>query len=141
MNKIQMVLAALMIFTIAGLSQAQTFYPELKKYSAADKEQLDKTYASILSSKYNGNVENALAVVVMMKLDLPADEFPMIKERIDYLAANGATPVIRSKASLAGAVFARPTIFKEEAARHYDTTDAFFSAVAERADKASLSTN
>ncbi len=50
MNKKQMVLAALMIFAITNLSQAQTFFPVLKNYSAADKERLDKIYATGLSS-------------------------------------------------------------------------------------------
>ena len=141
MNKIQMVLAALMIFTIAGLSQAQTFYPVLKKYSAADKERMDKIFAFSLSFTNNGVIESALALVTMMKLDLPADEFPMIKDKIDYLAANGATLVIRSKAYLAGAVFAKPAMFKEEAARQYNNQNAFFSALADRMTKTLFSSN
>ena len=40
MNKKQMLLATLMIFATANLSQAQTFYPVLKKYSAAYKERV-----------------------------------------------------------------------------------------------------
>jgi hypothetical protein len=141
MNKKQMVLAALMIFAITDLSQAQTFYPVLKNFSAADKERMDKTYAHSLSFTNNGLIESALAVVTMIKLDLPADEFPMIMDKIDYIANNGATPVIRSKAFLARIVFANPAMFKEEAAHQYSDPNAFFSALADRMTKTLLSSN
>jgi len=139
MNKKQMVLAAMMIFATANLSQAQTFYPVLKKYSTADKEQLEKTYASALHSGHNGFIETALAIVTMMKLDLPADEFPMIKKEIDYLAAHSRTPMIRYRACLAGAVFDNPAMFIVEAAHQYTDADAFFSALDNRTTNPLLS--
>ena len=135
MNRKQMILAALMIVVITGFSQAQTFYPALKGYSAEAKEQLDLAYASLLKSQNNHYIENALATVTMIKLDLPADKFPMIQNRIDTIAEHATTPTIQYRASLAKAVFANTAFFKEEAACHYETTDAFFSAVAERAVK------
>ncbi len=141
MNKKQMVLAALMIFAITNLSQAQTFFPVLKNFSTADKERLDKTYAAALSSKHNGFIESALAIVTMIKLDIPADEFPAIKDEIESLVVNGTTPVIRYKAYLAEAVFANPAMFKAEATRQYSDRDAFFSALAERMSKTLLSSN
>lgn len=139
MNKKHMVLAALMIFAITSLSQAQTFYPVLKNFSAADKERLDKVYAVSLSSNQNGLVGSALAVVTMMKLDIPADEFPMIRDRIEYLAAHSSKPMIRYRACLAEAVFANPAMFKEVAAHQYSDTDEFFSALADNKAKPLLS--
>jgi hypothetical protein len=139
MNKKQMVLAALMITAITNLSQAQTFYPVLKKFSTAEKERMDRSYAVSLNFTYNGLIESALAVVTMIKLDLPEDEFPMIKGAIDDLAVHGTTPVIRSKAFLAKAVFANPAIFKEEAARQYSDPNTFFCALADRMTKTLLS--
>ena len=141
MNKKQVFLAALIIVIAAALTQAQSFYPALKGYSAEAKAQLDMTYANLLNSKNNQYIENALATVAMIKLDLPADEFPLIQNKIDAIAANGATPTIQYKASLAKAVYANTALFKVEAARHYDTTDAFFSAIAQKAGNASVSTN
>jgi len=139
MNKKQMVLAAMMIFAIANLSEAQTFYPALKKYSTADKERLEKTYAVALSSGHKGFIEAALAIVTMIKLDLPADEFPMIRKEIDYLAAHSTTPMIRYRACLAGAVFDNPAMFIVEAAYHYSDADAFFSALDNRTTNTLLS--
>jgi hypothetical protein len=75
----------------------------------------------------------------MIKLDLPTDEFPMIKKKIDCLAADGVTPVIRSKAFLASIVFANPAIFKEEAAHQYSDPNTFFCALADRMTKTLLS--
>ncbi len=139
MNKKQMVLVALMLGAITNLSQAQTFFPVLKNFSAADKERVDKGYAISLSMKNKGLNESALAVVTMVKLDLPADEFSRIKDEIDRLVTEGTTPVIRYKAYLAEAVFANPAMFKEEASRQYDDRDAFFSALAGRMTIALLS--
>jgi hypothetical protein len=139
MNKKQMVLAALMLGALTNLSQAQTFFPVLKNFSAADKERVDKSYAISLSSDNNGLNESALAVVAMVKLDLPAEQFSRIKEEIDRLVTNGATPVIRYKAYLAEAVFANPAMFKDVAARQYTNRDAFFGALAEKMTKTLLS--
>lgn len=141
MNKKQVILAALMIVIGTALIQAQTFYPALKGYSAEAKEQLDLAYASLLKSQNNHYIENALATVAMIQLDLPTDKFPLIQNRIDTIAANAATPTIQYRASLAKAVFANTAFFKEEAARHYETTDAFFSAIAQRAALASARNN
>ena len=139
MNKKQMVLAGLMLGAITNLSQAQTFFPVLKKFSEADKERIDKNYAISLSMEHNGINESALAVVAMVKLDLPADEFSMIKGEIDRLVTNGATPMIRYRAYLVKAVFANPAMFKEEAARQYSDRDEFFSALAGKMAKVLLS--
>ena len=139
MNKKQMVLAALMVGAITTLSQAQTFFPVLKNFSAADKERIDKNYAVAMSMVNDGINESALAVVAMVKLDLPADEFSMIKGEIDLLVTNGATPMIRYRAYLVKAVFANPAMFKEEAEHQYSDRDAFFSAIAERLTKTLLS--
>ncbi len=139
MNKKQMILAGLMLGAIINLSQAQTFFPVIKKFSEADKERIDKNYAISLSMEHNGINESALAVVTMVKLDLPADEFLMIKKEIDRLVTNGATPVIRYKAYLAKAVYANPAMFKEVVACQYSDRDVFFSALAERMTKVLLS--
>lgn len=138
MNKKQMVLAVLMMGAISTLSQAQTFFPVDQTFSPAQKERVDKSYAYSLSYTNEGLLESALAVVTMIKLDLPADEFSRIKDEIEHLAMNGTTPVIRYKAYLAEAVFANPAMFKEETARQYRDEDAFFSALAQRMTKTLL---
>jgi hypothetical protein len=138
MNKTQMVLVALMIGAISTFSQAQTFFPVDQKFSPAEKERVDKNYAHSLSYTNEGILESALAVVTMMKLDLPAAEFSRTKDELDRLAMDGTTPVIRYKAYLAEAVFANPAMFKEETARQYRDEDAFFSALAQRMTKTLL---
>jgi len=141
MKKKQIMLAALMIMGGTTLTQAQKFFPDLKKYSAEEKEVLDKSYANLLSARDNEYIENTLAIVTMIKLDLPADQFPMIQNKIDTIAAQAATSTIQYRAALAKEVFAHTAIFKEEAAGHYTTTNALFSAIAERVGKVSVSSN
>jgi hypothetical protein len=134
MNKEQIVLAVVIICVITNLSQAQTFFPVLKKYSSADKARADNIYSDCLRSNHSEIIEGTLSIVFMMKLDVPSDKFPKIKDQID-----GATPVVRYKAYLARAVFANHAMFKEEAAHQYSNPETFFSALAERMTKTFLS--
>jgi hypothetical protein len=138
MKKRRTALAALMVFAIAAASQAQSFYPKLKNFSASDKERMDKIYTDCLTSGNNGIVQDALAIVTMMKLDTPADQYPRIKNEIDDLAASSGKPAIRYKAYLAGVVFTNPSFFQEEAKRLYNDPDSFFRALAERLTKTFL---
>ena len=130
MKKKQVILAAIMILAAVNLSHAQFFFPSLAKFSPAKKECIERNYAADLSSECTGIVESALAVVTMVKLDLPADELPILKEKIENLVITGATPVIRYKAYLAGTVFTNPTMFKRESLRSYSNPDEFFNALA-----------
>jgi hypothetical protein len=141
MNKIQIILAAIMIMGGTTLTQAQKFFPDLKKYSAGEKEVLDMSYANLLNARDNEYIEHTLAIVTMIKLDLPADQFPKIQNKIDTIVAQAATPTIQYRAALAKEVFAHTAIFKEEAGRQYATTDALFSAIAERTGKVSVTSN
>lgn len=139
MNKKQMVLAMLMTGAVSTFASAQSFYPADQKYTSAEKVRVDKTYAPMLDSPCNGIVESSLAIVTMVKMDLPSDEFTRIKDEIDRLSLNGSTPVIRYKAYLAEAVFSNPTMFKEETGRSYANDDALFSALAQRMTTSLLS--
>ncbi len=139
MNKKQLVLVALMIGATINLLQAQSFYPVLKNFSTAEKERVDKVFANSLSSGNNGLIESVLTIVTKMKLDLPADEFPKIKDEIDNLVTDGTTPVVRYKAYLAGAVFANPEMFKGQTTHQYNNQEAFFSELAETMTKTLLS--
>jgi hypothetical protein len=138
MNKKQMVLAVLMIGAISTSLHAQAFFPVDQKFSSAQKTRVDKSYAYSLRLDNEGLLESALAVVTMIKLDLPTEQFSSIQEEINSLAVNGTTPVIRYKAYLAEAVFTNPSMFKEETAREYSDPDAFFSALAQRMTKTLL---
>lgn len=131
-------LAALMMCAFVATSQAQMFYPKLQTFTASDKERMDKVYADCLSTRHDAIIQDALAIVAMMKLDVPAEEFPRIKDEIDDLVISNSAPIVRYKAYLAGAVFANPSFFKEETKRLYNDPDAFFRALAERMAKSLL---
>jgi hypothetical protein len=141
MNKKQVILAAALIFAATNFSNAQFFYPVLAKFSPAKMEQIDKGYSITLESNHECIVEAALAIVTMTKLDLPSNEFPKIKAKVDELVTTGATPVIRYKAYLASAVFTNPLIFKQESTRNYNNRNELFGALAERLNYSLLSSN
>ena len=101
-----MILAAMMLFAATNLSYAQLFFPVLGKYTPAEKERIDKLIAISLNSWNRGVVESALAIATMIKVDLPTDEFPMIRAKIENLANSSTVPAIRYKACIAKAVAA-----------------------------------
>jgi hypothetical protein len=141
MNKKQMILAATMFFAATNFSYAQFFYPALGTITPAKKISLDQNYAADLASQNKGLVESALAIVSMVKLDLPLEKLPMVKEKIEDLIVSGETPVIRYKAYLAGAVFADPAMFRQESSHTYENTDDFFNALAGKLSHTLLSLN
>ena len=114
MNKKQIILTAIMMFAVTNLSHAQLFFPALEKYSAAEKERLDRNYAASLMSANKGVVESALAIITMIKLDMPNEELPILRAKIENLATFSMVPAIRYKACLARAVFDNPAKFKQK---------------------------
>jgi len=141
MNKIQLVLVALMVAVITNISYAQPFFPALENRSAAEKEQMDKRLAISLSSTNNGVVESALAVTAMIKLDLPLDEFPMVRDRIAYLAAHSSKPMIRYRACLVEAVLTNPEMFRDVVGYQYTNPSTLFGALAGKTTKTLLSSD
>jgi hypothetical protein len=139
MNNKQILLAAIILLAATNLSEAQSFFPSLGKFSPVKKESLDRNYTVDLESQNEGIVESALAIVTMIKLDLPSEKFPMIREQIESLVSSGATPVIRYKAYLAGTVFTDPPMFKQVTMNNYRDYDEFFHAVAGKLSQTLLS--
>lgn len=129
MKKIQIAVIALMIGITTDGIQAQSLFPVIKKYSAAEKVRLEQNFLYALTSENNGLVSSALSIVTMMKLNNPKDEFKMISKQIDYLAAHSEIPEIRYRACLAGAVFADPEEYQEVVKHVYASADELFSAL------------
>ena len=134
------ILAAVMIVAITGLVQAQTFYPVLKTFSAADIGRMDKIYAISLHQMNDGLVESVLAIITKVKMDLPAENLPAIRDAINDLANHASSPMIRYRASLVGAVFANPERYRDEATDRYNDPEAFFNSLAETRAKTLSST-
>ena len=141
MNKKQILLVAILLFASLNISYAQYFYPVLGTFTRDKKEKIDRNYTTNLESNYDCVVEASLAIVTMVKLDLPADEMPMLKAKIEDLVTSGASPVIRYKAYIASAVFNNPMIFKRESTRNYENSNELFGALAERLSYTLLSSN
>jgi hypothetical protein len=141
MNKKQIALAATLVVAATNFSYAQFFYPVLGKFTPHKKDLVDKNYTVTLESENERIVESALAIVTMVKLDLPQDELPMLKGKIDDLVTSGPSPVIRYKAYIASAVFTNPAMFKQESARNYNDSNELFGALSERLSQTLLSSN
>jgi hypothetical protein len=129
MNKKQLILAASMLFAATSLSYSQSFFPKLGKLTQAQKDRIEKVYAASLESGNRGVVESVLAVATMIKLDMPAEDMPILKEKITHLADYSKTPSIRYKASLALAVFENPEKYKMDNVRQIEYSAQIFSAL------------
>lgn len=132
-------LAAVIIMTSVTVLQAQPYYPELRNYSSKGMKQLDRGYAEALKSPNDGVVQTALAIVTILKMDLPNEDFPLVQEEVGYLKTHASTPVIRYKASLVEAVFTSPEMFKEVPTHRYSDPEVFFDAFVERMAKPTIS--
>jgi hypothetical protein len=139
MNTKQLAITAMMLFVATEASFAQSFYPKLKKYSSADKQRIEKIYASTLASDNKGVVESALTIAIKMKLDLPEDEFPMLSAKIERLMSLSTTPSIRYKAFIASAVFSHPDQFRNIIAQQYDNPADLFDVLAGESGQITLS--
>jgi hypothetical protein len=129
MNKKLITLTAMMMFATAGLSYSQSFSPALEKMSRIQLESMEKNYVADLSSDNKGLVESTLAIVTMVKLGMPENEFNLIRAKIEELKSLSATPSIRYMAFLAGAVFSDPAKFKQLVGLNHVDTNKFFSAI------------
>jgi hypothetical protein len=91
-----------------------------------------------LTHRNEGVVESALRDAMLLKLARPDLDLPAIKEEIDNLAIEGATPVIRFKAALAKQVYENPGMFALVARAEYITADDAFAAVADQLERSLL---
>jgi hypothetical protein len=85
-------------------------------------------------------IESALAHVVRMKMYLPELECPGLRQEISSLAVAGPNASLRYRAFLASLVFDAPAMFKEEAAREFNSSDELFNCIAKRVQLALLGT-
>ena len=125
----QFIFTAMMMLAAITISPSQGFFPVLRSYSQGQKERLDKVYAIALASKNKQIVESALAIVTMMKLDLPNESFPLVSTKIEELKSSVESPSIRYKAFLAGAVFSDPAKFQSLSKRPVESMDDFFASL------------
>ena len=96
--------------------------------------------ACVISLRHpiEGIVECALRDATLLKIAQPDVEVPDIKDEIDRLAAEGESPVIRYKASLARQVYENPKWFTPLAQADFFTAEEAFAAVAHQLERTLL---
>jgi hypothetical protein len=135
----QLILTAMMLVAATSVSLSQIFFPSLGKFSPKGKERLDKVYSIALSSENKNVVESALIIVTKMKLDLSQETFPLISKKIEDLKSSSASPSIRYKAFLAGAIFHDSLTINQKRAFQSEDPDDFFTSLDGMLIKTSLS--
>ena len=92
----------------------------------------------IAQASDRGIVECALRDAMLLKIAQPGVEVPDIKEEIDRLAVEGASPVVRYKASLAKQVYENPEWFTWLVREDFITAEEAFTAVARQLERTLL---
>ena len=135
--KKELIFAAIMIASLGQMSFAQIFTGVPKLYTAKEKERFEMNYVVALESNNKGLVESALAVATLIKINMPEEEFPLLRAKIMELA-NSEIPSIHYKASLAKAAYENPNAYQQEAQLTYDDPNEFFSALDATPNQTSL---
>ncbi len=101
-------------------------------YTPANIPRAKKGFLGTLQTDNDGVMESCLAHVAQMRIMLPQEDMKDIEATVNRIVSNGWTPAIRYKAYLASQVFASPETFRGVAAASYESSDAFFAAIAGR---------
>ncbi len=104
----------------------------LEVYQRCDMVRYEKAYEHCLLSDNNGVVESAIREVLLIKLAQPNVQCDRIASALEELRVNGATPIIRLKASLAKYVYDNPAMFAEEGIRSYSWDTDVFGVITDR---------
>lgn len=130
-----------LVVSLAGTSQAQSFFSSPDRYKTVDTDKLTRNYLRGLSCGNEGVIESAMAQAVMAKLMRPEEEFEPLQTKLEALSVSGPTQAIRYKAYLASTVFANPTMFTGERTTNYPDGEALFTALAMRLQQTLTASN
>jgi ribonucleotide reductase alpha subunit len=138
--KQRVAVTAMAVLLMAGTTAAAQpgYFSTLERHRSADLQKAACQYAHDLKSGNEGVTESAIAHVIRMKLFVPDLSCPELEMGLRMLAVTGDTPAVRHRAYLATLVFDSPALFKEEAARTYESPDEIFRSVASRVNIAVL---
>jgi hypothetical protein len=111
-----LVLAGTLVMAAAVPAAAQEAYTMRAFYNPGPYTQINvertvRNYEFCLESSNGGVLESALGHVIWLRLVRPDANLNALQEGIARLAAEGPTPSIRYRASLAAMVFDSPKIF------------------------------
>ncbi|HXG00767.1 MAG TPA: hypothetical protein VNL69_08265 [Bacteroidota bacterium] len=124
------------VMAASAFAQSETterpYFPDIVAIQNANFEELEKKYASCLSSENAGVVESALSHIGMLKLRYPARKLNVLAPAVDSVAARHSVAEIRYKAYLVATLLNNPRRFAQETRRDYSSPDEFFGALAAR---------
>jgi hypothetical protein len=125
-------LATVMLAGITVGANAQSYFSSTPITGNARKDKIVRNYLACLSSSNEGTIESALAHVAALKLGNPRMDLSGFEEAVTRLSREGATPLIRYKAYLTGAVLENIELFSSESGRMYNEPDEMYLAVSSR---------
>ena len=112
----------------------------LESYQSFNVCRFERHFVNALKHEINGVVESTIREAALIKLAQPDAYCPRIKEELDRLATEGATPAIRFKAWLAVMVYENPDLFVQEGKRQFVSDEEVFTALSDRLKSTLLAT-
>ena len=124
----------MVVFLLFAFS-ATVFAQEIKTEKFLNKAK--ENYMRSLESKTHGVVESSIFVLLEMKEKYPDANYKTLIEKLNELAAEGTTPMIRYKAQLASLYFDFNNMFSDLKINDTDkqNPDSFFKKLSERLEQ------
>lgn len=110
----------------------------MASYRALNIARYQRVFVISLRHENEGVAESALRNAMLLRLARPEADLSDIKDEIDRMAVEGATPVIRYKAALTRQVYENPGLFIALSRTDFTTADEAFAAVSQRLEQSYL---
>ncbi len=138
MKAIRRTALAIMISTLALSSTifATTPLPVNKKI-----ERAEQGFLFAMSSEHTGVVENSIFISMELKCRYPEYEFKKVLAKLNTLAVDGETPVIRYRAQLASLYYSNFPLFADIKIEDKDNPEKTFRAIIDRIENYRVASN
>ncbi|MEW6654285.1 MAG: hypothetical protein AB1394_12585, partial [Bacteroidota bacterium] len=109
-----------------------------------EKKKVEKiliNFLSALECDNRGVVESAILNSMELKVHFPEYDFRKVEYKLNWLAANGVTPLIKYRAQLASLYFSNHYLFGDISFQDKENPEKIFSAIIDKLENIHLALN
>lgn len=138
MKEIRRTVLAIMISTLALSS---TIFAAISQPVNKKIEKAEQGFLYAMSSEQAGVVENSIFISMELKCRYPEFEFKKVQAKLNALAVDGETPVIRYRAQLASLYYSNFSLFADIKIDDKDNPEKTFRAIIDRIENYRIASN
>jgi hypothetical protein len=138
MKTLRRTMLAVMISTLALSS---TFFAATPQSEKKKIEKAEKGFLFAMNSNHSGVVENSIFVSMELKSRYPEFEFKKVQAKLNKLAVDGETPVIKYRAQLASLYYSNYRFFSDLKIEDKESPEKTFRAIVEKLENQKLASN